>query len=91
MLHLHVSVLDQTCLTTRLTCLTCRPLIREAAKSAAGRALLSAAFITCKPLKTAAEAEALLFSQGQGPWFDMAEGDYPFASTYITYAVGPVR
>lgn len=30
-----------------------------------------------------------MLSKGQGPWFDMAEGNYPYASTYITYAVGP--
>ena len=32
---------------------------------------------------------AELIGYVQGPWFDMAEGDYPFASTYITYSVGP--
>eukprot|EP01061_Rhynchopus_euleeides_P019516 TRINITY_DN32083_c0_g1_i2.p1 TRINITY_DN32083_c0_g1~~TRINITY_DN32083_c0_g1_i2.p1 ORF type:complete len:644 (+),score=248.16 TRINITY_DN32083_c0_g1_i2:36-1967(+) len=26
---------------------------------------------------------------GQGPWFYMAEGDFPFPSTYITYSVLP--
>ena len=25
----------------------------------------------------------------QALWFDLAEGDYPFPSTYITFAVGP--
>ena len=32
---------------------------------------------------------AALIAWAQTPWFDMAEGDYPFHSDYITYAVGP--
>ena len=42
------------------------PLIREAAQSAEGRALLSDAFMTCKPLKTAKQAEETVSSSGQG-------------------------
>ena len=64
------------------------PLIRETGRTAAGREMLSRAFKTCAPLKTFEEAESLL-SIGQEPWFDMAEGDYPFPSTYITFSVGP--
>merc|ERR1719443_2217667 len=41
--------------------------------------------MSCSPL-TSVRA---LMSWLEGPWFDMAEGDYPFPSTYITYAVGP--
>eukprot|EP01052_Picozoa_sp_SAG31_P048841 SAG31_NODE_10410_length_1141_cov_1.389635_1_plen_212_part_00 len=48
-------------------------LIKQAAKSPAGRALLSEAFQTCKPIKTEQQAE-IVSSRGQGPWFDMAEG-----------------
>lgn len=64
------------------------PLIRETGRTAAGRETLSRAFKTCAPIKTFEEAQSLL-EIGQEPWFDMAEGDYPFPSTYITFSVGP--
>lgn len=64
------------------------PLIRETSRTSAGREMLSRAFKTCAPIKTFEEAQTLL-ELGQSPWFDMAEGDYPFPSTYITFSVGP--
>ena len=36
-----------------------------------------------------AEAGLRLAKAVQGVFFDVAEGDYPFPSTYITSAVGP--
>jgi lysosomal Pro-X carboxypeptidase len=63
-------------------------LITDIGKTAAGRVALSTAFSTCKPLTTVYDVQGLL-EYAQGPWFDMAEGDYPFPSTYITFSVGP--
>lgn len=64
------------------------PLITEAGKTQEGRALLGEAFRSCHPIKNEFDVRALL-DMGQGPWFEMAEGNYPFPSTYITYSVGP--
>jgi len=57
-------------------------------RSAAGRARIASAFGLCAPLETA-EAAYDLLAYAQAPWFEMAEGDYPFPSDYITFAVGP--
>lgn len=64
------------------------PLIHDIGKTSEGRALLSTAFNLCRPLKNVEDVSRLI-SYGHGPWFEMAEGDYPFPSTYITFAVGP--
>ncbi len=42
-------------------------------------------FGVCEPIDDVAD----LLSWAQGPWFDLAEGDFPFPSSYITFAVGP--
>lgn len=63
------------------------PLINEAGKSAAGRAVLSEAFQTCKPLESISDVKALL-SAAQKPWMYLAEGNYPFPSTYIPFSLG---
>lgn len=60
-------------------------LIREVGKTQTGLEMLGDAARACNPLGHAQELTEWI----EGPWFDMAEGDYPFASTYITYAVGP--
>jgi len=61
------------------------PLLAEIGKSRQALPLLGQAARSCHPLSSVSE----LTSWARGPWFDMAEGDYPFASTYITYSVGP--
>eukprot|EP00038_Savillea_parva_P001121 m.101523 g.101523 ORF g.101523 m.101523 type:complete len:605 (+) comp10396_c0_seq1:1641-3455(+) len=63
-------------------------LLHAAGQTASGRATLSKAFRTCNPLTSTGDVDSLL-QWAQGPWFDMAEGNYPFPSTYITYNVGP--
>jgi lysosomal Pro-X carboxypeptidase len=63
-------------------------LLSEFGKTESGRAQMSKAFRTCSPLKTVDDVQNLL-NWAQGCWFDMAEGNYPFPSTYITYNVGP--
>jgi lysosomal Pro-X carboxypeptidase len=63
------------------------PLISEAGKSSAGRAVLSEAFQTCKPLHSVTDINALLYT-AQKPWLYLAEGNYPFPSTYIPFSLG---
>lgn len=65
------------------------PLIYDIGKSTAGLKYISDQFNLCKPLETQGDLEAFL-QYAQAPWFLLAEGDYPFASTYITYAVQSV-
>eukprot|EP00756_Hemistasia_phaeocysticola_P023166 Hpha_TRINITY_DN15874_c1_g4::TRINITY_DN15874_c1_g4_i1::g.189994::m.189994/K01285/PRCP; lysosomal Pro-X carboxypeptidase len=61
------------------------PLILEVGSTATGLRLLSQAARSCATLP---DPQALV-DWAQSPWFELAEGDYPFASTYITYSVGP--
>jgi lysosomal Pro-X carboxypeptidase len=49
---------------------------------------LSDAFDLCADMTSAADADALIASI-QAVFFDLAEANYPFPSTYITSAVGP--
>jgi lysosomal Pro-X carboxypeptidase len=62
------------------------PLINEAGKSSAGRAVLSSAFQTCTPLQSMSDIDALLHT-AQKPWLYLAEGNYPFPSTYIPFSL----
>ena len=59
------------------------PLLREAGRSAAGLKLLGGAAKACAPLG----GEGALPTWAQSPYFYMAEGNYPFPSTYITFSV----
>ena len=56
-------------------------------KTDAGRALLSDAFRTCTPLRSAADADDLN-AWFQVPWNYLAMGDYPFPSGYIIHGKG---
>lgn len=60
-------------------------LIKQVGRTRTGLQLLGHAAKSCNSLSSARELTEWI----EGPWFDMAEGDYPFESTYITYAVGP--
>ena len=66
------------------------PLMAEIGKTSTGRTFLSERFRLC-PGSIGGDAEAglRLAKAVQGVFFDVAEADYPFASTYITSAVGP--
>lgn len=64
---------------------TAWPLLAQVGQSKAGLALLSKAARTCSPLT---DPNALP-SWGQSPYFFMAEGNYPFPSTYITFSLLP--
>jgi len=66
------------------------PLLSEIGKTTVGRTFLSERFRLCPgSLGSDAEAGLRLAKAVQGVFFDVAEADYPFASTYITSAVGP--
>merc|ERR1711892_299475 len=64
------------------------PIIMAVAQSAEGREALMDALSLCTPLKSANEVHQLI-DYLQQPWFLLAEGDFPFASDYIPFAVGP--
>jgi len=66
------------------------PLMNEIGKTPTGRTFLSERFRLCPgSLGTDEEAGLRLAKAVQGVFFDVAEADYPFPSTYITSAVGP--
>lgn len=62
------------------------PLIQLLASTEAGRDLLTRAFRLCSPL-TKAEHGDLLIGWAQSPWFDLAEGSFPYPSSYIPFAL----
>jgi len=61
------------------------PLIQLLAGTVKGRDLLTQSFRLCSPLK-ATEGD-LLINWAQSPWFDLAEGSFPYPSTYISFAL----
>jgi hypothetical protein len=61
------------------------PLLQQAGRSQRGLFLLSERVKAC----TALQNEDDLLGWAQQPFFFMAEGNYPFPSTYITFSVGP--
>jgi lysosomal Pro-X carboxypeptidase len=62
------------------------PLIKVLGQSAEGRALLSESFSLCSPMKHAEETDSLI-DWAKSPWFDLAEGSYPYPSSYIPFAL----
>ncbi len=66
------------------------PLMSEIGKTSTGRAFLSERFRLCPgTIGSDADAGLRLAKAVQGVFFDVAEADYPFPSSYITSAVGP--
>lgn len=61
------------------------PLITEVGQTDHGLFLLSQAARSCSALQDPSD----LTAWAQGPFFEMAEGNYPFPSTYITYSLLP--
>lgn len=59
------------------------PLLEHIGQSQLGLRLLSERLNTCKPLMSSTQ----LPQWAQFPYFMMAEGNYPFRSTYITFAL----
>lgn len=62
------------------------PLMKIFGQTQEGRTVLSQAFRLCTPLENEDDV-SLLIEWAQSPWFDLAEGDYPYASSYIPYAL----
>ena len=63
------------------------PLLQEIGRSKVALRLLGEAAHACAPGEVGSVGDIL--SWVKQPWFDLAEGNFPFASTYITYSVGP--
>jgi lysosomal Pro-X carboxypeptidase len=61
------------------------PLMKLLATTSAGRNLLTKSFCLCDPLQSDQVHE--LLDWAQSPWFDLAEGSYPYPSNYITFAL----
>lgn len=60
----------------------------EVAKTTEGRETLSDAMNLCTPLGTTPQKDVTaLLAYLQTPLFDLAEGSYPFATDYITFAL----
>ena len=63
-------------------------IISEVAKTEEGREILTEAMNLCTPLGTTPQSNvAALLAYLQTPLFDLAEGSYPFATDYITFAL----
>lgn len=60
------------------------PLIQVLSREGTGRRLLQESFSLCQ--LPPADAQVLT-AWAQSPWFDMAEGSFPYPSSYITYAL----
>jgi len=58
----------------------------DVGKSQEGRDLLSEAMNLCSPLESTRDVNTLL-TYLQSPLFNLAEGSYPFATDYITFAL----
>lgn len=62
------------------------PLIKFLGKSQVGRKFLKQSFRLCHSLKTSKDIQQLL-AWAQSPWFDMAEGSFPYPSSYIPFSL----
>jgi pimeloyl-ACP methyl ester carboxylesterase len=62
------------------------PLITHMGETAEGRDNLQEIFSLCQPLRSSDDAR-LLLDWAQSPWFDMAEGSFPYPSSYIPFAL----
>jgi lysosomal Pro-X carboxypeptidase len=61
------------------------PLIKVLGRTDQGRSVLSKSFRLCKPLLT--DVTDKLLEWAQSPWFDLAEGSFPYPSAYVPYAL----
>lgn len=61
-------------------------LIHDIGQTDSGRALLSSSMGLCTPLQSSQDITSLL-NYLQSPLFNLAEGSYPFPSSYITFAL----
>ena len=63
------------------------PLMEWYSRSEQGRAILSDSLSLCHDLQFAHQGRDVI-EWTQSPWFDLAEGDYPYPSSYIPFALG---
>jgi len=64
------------------------PLIEQFSKSRYGRSVLNKAFRLCPEDHLQKDKDVTkLLEWSQSPWFAMSEGNYPFESNYITFAL----
>jgi lysosomal Pro-X carboxypeptidase len=66
------------------------PLIKVLSMNNAGRKILEDSFLLCKKLSNETNPNDIaqsLIEWAQSPWFDLAEGSYPYPSSYISYAL----
>lgn len=63
------------------------PLIHFYGQTESGRKALSREFNLCNPIESTEDVNMLL-EWAQSPWFDLAEADYPYKSSYVPYALG---
>ena len=66
------------------------PLIKVLSMYDVGRTILEDSFLLCKKLSNETNADDIarsLIEWAQSPWFDLAEGSYPYPSSYISYAL----
>ena len=61
------------------------PLMSYLGKSTVGREFLTRTFRLCQPLKLNDIDQLLVWAQS--PWFDMAEGSFPYPSSYIPFSL----
>lgn len=61
------------------------PLMSYLGKSTVGREFLTRTFRLCQPLKLNDMDQLLAWTQS--PWFDMAEGSFPYPSSYIPFSL----
>jgi lysosomal Pro-X carboxypeptidase len=63
------------------------PLMKFFALFPEGRHVLSQEFNLCSPMQSEMDVMELI-EWAQSPWFDLAEADYPYESSYIPFALG---
>jgi Serine carboxypeptidase S28. len=63
------------------------PLMKFFGQFAEGRHVLDQEFKLCSPLESESDSMKLI-EWAQSPWFDLAEADYPYESSYIPFALG---
>ena len=63
------------------------PLIKIFGQTPEGRKVLSQEFSLCHPLEKEDDVD-MLIDWAQSPWFDLAEADFPYASSYVPFALG---
>jgi hypothetical protein len=64
--------------------------MRVLGQHATGRQWLEDTFRLCRPLPNGTSSSLIaqpLIEWAQSPWFDLAEGSYPYRSSYISYAL----